>query len=329
MLRFGIAAILLPVLVVLAAGMLFGGQGSRTVLSPYLPSSWHSASGNHTAVIEAGAPARPSVAAADGKLPADVWVSELRASLARDVVDARTKNGPGPRYDDVLPFNKEALTALPSAGGTPAEEPWPEYPSSEALAVPSPAARPADAAFAKRPSAGAEQRSANVASEPMHMNVGEPVPRPDPATARQITHAQTNLAALGYDPGPADGRFGSRTEAAIRKFQKDTRLPGDGRIDDRLLARLDAERRTRAPSRRQELAARSPGPAPKAEKPRERSVFGSVLGGFQRLLGRDFDSARRPRELTAYCRANTDTWIYDFGREAFVYCGNVVAGQVK
>jgi peptidoglycan hydrolase-like protein with peptidoglycan-binding domain len=162
------------------------------------------------------------------------------------------------------------------------------------------------------------------------MNVGEPVPRPDSATARQITHAQTNLAALGYDPGPADGRFGSRTEAALRKFQKDARLPpGDGRIDDRLLARLDTEARTRARSGRQELAAISPGAAPKAEKPRERSIFGSVLGGFQRLLGRDFDSVRRPRELAAYCRVNTNTWIYDFGREAFVYCGNVAAGQVK
>jgi hypothetical protein len=280
-------------------------------------------------VIEAGAPTRPSVAAANGKLPADGWVSEKRASLARDRVDARTKNGPGPRYDDVLPFNKEALTALPSASGTPAEESWPEYPSSEALAVPSPAARPADAAFAKRPSAGAEQRSANVASEAAHLNVGEPVPRPDPTSARQIAHAQTNLAALGYDPGPADGRFGSRTEAALRKFQKDARLPGEGRIDDRLLARLDTEARTRTRSGRQELAAISPGAAPKAEKPRERSIFGSVLGGFQRLLGRDFDSVRRPRELAAYCRGNTNTWIYDFGREAFVYCGNVAAGQVK
>jgi peptidoglycan hydrolase-like protein with peptidoglycan-binding domain len=161
-----------------------------------------------------------------------------------------------------------------------------------------------------------------------HLNVGEPVPRPELATARQITYAQSKLAALGYDPGPADGQLGSRTEAAIRKFQKDARLLGDGRIDDRLLARLDTEVRARAPSRPRELVAISPG-APKTEKPRERSVFGSVLGGFQRLLGRDFDGVRRPGELAAYCRANSDTWIYDFGREASVYCGNVVAGQVK
>jgi hypothetical protein len=328
MLRFGIAAILLPVLVVLAAGMLFGGKGSWTVPGPYLPWSWHAASDGHSAVLEAGAPTRPSVPAANGKEPADIWTSEIRASLARDLVDARTKNGTGPRYDDVPPFNREALGALPSAGRS-AEEAWPEYPLSEAPVLPSPAARPADAASAKRSSAGGEQRSANVASEAAHLNVGEPVPRSGPATARQIAHAQSKLAALGYDPGPADGRFGSRTEAAVSKFRKDARLPGGGRIDDRLLARLDTEARAHMPSRRQERVAISSIPAPKAEKPRERSIFGSVLGGFQRLLGRDFDSVRRPGELAAYCRANTDTWIYDFGREAFVYCGNVVAGQVK
>jgi hypothetical protein len=327
--RFGIAAILLPVLVVLAADMLLGGKESRTVADPYLPSSWHAASGGHSVAIEDGAPARLSVAAAAGNESTDVWASEIRASLARGLVDAGTRNGSGPRYDDVPPFNKEALAALPSASRS-AEEAWLEDPFSEAPGLPSPAARPADATSAKRPSAGGEPTGANVASQPTYLTVGEPVPRPDLANARQIAYAQSKLAALGYDPGPADGQLGSRTEAAIRKFQKDARLPGDGRIDDRLVARLDTEVRTRAPSRPRELAAISPGAAPKTEKPRERNVFGSVLGGFQRLLGRDFDSVRRPGELAAYCRANTDTWIYDFGREAFVYCGNVVAtAQVK
>ena len=98
MLRFGIAAILLAVLVVLAAGMLF--DGSR-ILDP--------ASDGHSGLGKAGAGAhvRPSVAE-DGQERTDVWTSEIRASLARDLVDARAKtNGPGPRYDDLPPFNKE------------------------------------------------------------------------------------------------------------------------------------------------------------------------------------------------------------------------------
>lgn len=321
MLRFGIAAILLAVLVVLAAGMLFGGSRS---LDP--------ASDGHSGLGKAGADAhaRPSVAAEDGQERTDFWTSEIRASLARDLVDARARtNSPGPRYDDLPPFNKEALGVLPSAGTPSAEEAPPEGASSRAPDAPSPVARPAEAGGAERPSAGGEERSTNGASRATHPNIGEPAPRPDAATVGQIAQAQSKLAALGYNPGPADGRLGSRTEAAVRKFRKDARLPPDGLIDDRLLARLDAEARARAPSHRPDLAAIAPGPAPKAEQRRERSVFGLVLGGFQRLLGREFDSVRRPSELAAYCRVNTHTWIYDFGREAFVYCGDVVATQAK
>jgi hypothetical protein len=69
-------------------------------------------------------------------------------------------------------------------------------------------------------------------------------------------------------------------------------------------------------------------PPPTAATPSERGIVGSVLGGLQRLLGRDFNSVDRPAELAAYCHGNAETWIYDFGREAFVYCGNVNAGQV-
>ena len=319
MLRFGIAAMLLAVLVVLAAGMLFGGS---RILDP--------ASDGHSGLGKAGAGAHvPPSVAEDGQERTDLWTSEIRASLARDLVDARAKtNGPGPRYDDLPPFNKETLGVLPSAGTPSAEEAPPEGPSSRAPDA-SPVARPAEAGGAERPSAAGQERSANSASRATHPNIGEPAPRPDVATIGQIAQAQSKLAALGYNPGPADGRLGSRTEAAVRKFRKDARLPADGLVNDRLLARLDAEARARAPSHRPDLAAIAPRSAPKAEQRRERSVFGSVLGGFQRLLGRDFDSVRRPAELAAYCRANTDTWIYDFGREAFVYCGNVVAAQIK
>jgi putative peptidoglycan binding protein len=328
-LRFGIAAILLPVLVVLAAGILYGGKALRTSPSPYSPASrdWAADGRSGVGEADAGASLRPSFAAGDGERHADLSASEIRAPLVRDMVDARPKNGPGPRYDDLPPFNREALRVLPSAGGASPEESPPESSSSETPDVPSPAARPARGGSAERPDAGGKERSTILASPATRPDVGEPARRSEPATARQIADAQSKLAALGYDPGPADGRLGSRTEAAIRKFRKAARLPIDGLVDDRLLARLDAEAHTRAPSRRRELAAISPGAAaPKAETPRERSILGSVLGGFQRLLGRDFDSVHRPAELAAYCRGNSDTWVYDFGREAFVYCGNVAAG---
>lgn len=47
----------------------------------------------------------------------------------------------------------------------------------------------------------------------------------DPTTVRNI---QAGLQRLGYDPGPADGNFGPRTDTAIRRYQQDNNMPVDG-----------------------------------------------------------------------------------------------------
>ena len=46
----------------------------------------------------------------------------------------------------------------------------------------------------------------------------------------RVAEMQTNLARLGYDPGPIDGQFGPRTSAAIREYQQDHGLAPDGRL---------------------------------------------------------------------------------------------------
>jgi Putative peptidoglycan binding domain len=57
-----------------------------------------------------------------------------------------------------------------------------------------------------------------------------------------IAGAQRILALLGYEIGSPDGRIGSETEKAVRAYQKDEKLPADGRLTALLGERLKAAR---------------------------------------------------------------------------------------
>jgi Putative peptidoglycan binding domain len=323
--RFGIAAFLLLVLFVLVADMLFGGGGSARGLRSYLPSYWYAALTNGPNADDHTRSRSPGVG---GGQSADGWIAQIRASLSGDLSNPQGKSS-ARKSDDAPPSSSNMLTALPRASDVPFDEPWPAYTRFEgATTVPVPTARPVEAPLS-RDSAKGEQQEAHDASGTARINQEGQPSFLNKVTTRQIAELQSRLAALGYDPGPADGRVGRRTEAAVRTFERDARMPVSGRIDDRLLAILAQETSSRAQLRQRELQAIAPAPLPKTEQSEERDIFGSLLGGFQRLLGRDFDSVRRPDELAAYCRANASNWIYDFGREAFVYCGNVIAGQLS
>jgi peptidoglycan hydrolase-like protein with peptidoglycan-binding domain len=59
--------------------------------------------------------------------------------------------------------------------------------------------------------------------------------RLSPATIRRVQHS---LMQGGYDVDAADGRWGPRTSAAVREFQRVKGLPVNGRADERTLAAL-------------------------------------------------------------------------------------------
>src|SRR5690606_1092700 len=48
------------------------------------------------------------------------------------------------------------------------------------------------------------------------------------STGQAVQRLQKRLARLGHDPGPVDGNFGARTDAAVRSFQKANSLDVDG-----------------------------------------------------------------------------------------------------
>lgn len=49
------------------------------------------------------------------------------------------------------------------------------------------------------------------------------------AKGEAVHNLQADLVALGFDPGPVDGRYGAKTEAAVRSFQQTHSLTVDGR----------------------------------------------------------------------------------------------------
>ena len=61
----------------------------------------------------------------------------------------------------------------------------------------------------------------------------EPAPLNDPSTepprrTEQVKALQAQLRVLGFDPGPADGRYGPLTTDAVTRFQEAHDLPVDG-----------------------------------------------------------------------------------------------------
>jgi len=71
------------------------------------------------------------------------------------------------------------------------------------------------------------------------------------ASARQpfVLEAQRALRDLGFDPGPIDGICGSKTRAALEKYQLTEKLPATGELDGLTLERLDVYRRLFRPTR--------------------------------------------------------------------------------
>ena len=57
----------------------------------------------------------------------------------------------------------------------------------------------------------------------------------------KVRTLQTRLQIKGFDPGPVDGIFGSRTQAAVIAYQQTKGLEGDGVVDEQTWSALSQE----------------------------------------------------------------------------------------
>lgn len=76
------------------------------------------------------------------------------------------------------------------------------------------------------------------------------------ATGDDVTELQRDLAAVGFDPGTADGDFGGKTERAVRSFQASAKLTVDGIVGPATVQALEAK-----------LAALASAPSPAPSQP--------------------------------------------------------------
>jgi peptidoglycan hydrolase-like protein with peptidoglycan-binding domain len=76
--------------------------------------------------------------------------------------------------------------------------------------------------------------------------------RPFSGRVQRVTELQRQLTALGFDPGPIDGRYGPATTEAVKRFQEANDLPVDGVADPQTLSALRKSTPQRAPGRRVE-----------------------------------------------------------------------------
>lgn len=100
-----------------------------------------------------------------------------------------------------------------------------------------------------RPVAAAPERPAAQPAREVAMPAPSvPAPAPVPERSRPVTRAelreiQTLLKAAGYDPGPADGLMGPKTNGAIAAFRRDHGIAAGVEPDLTLLEAVRAAQR--------------------------------------------------------------------------------------
>ena len=169
------------------------------------------------------------------------------------------------------------------------------------------------ASIAADPS-GSAAGAADRASSVLAPGAGYGLPRGEP----RVRALQRSLRARGQRPGPIDGVYGPRTEAAVERLQRDRGLAVDGIVGPRTLRVLNAKTPTlalgagygqpggspqvRAIQRRLRVLGQRPGPVDGRYGPRTQAA----MERFQRTAGQPVSGALSPATAAALARADSN-----------------------
>ena len=118
---------------------------------------------------------------------------------------------------------------------------------------------------------------------------------PGPPPPRAIREAQALLADLGYDPGPADGKWGRRTGEAYQAFLRDAGWPPAERLTPEALRamRAAAKRGSVPASAAAREAQREPSRGALPPEVLHRAAQAGDIGGLEAALSSGADLDRR------------------------------------
>lgn len=90
-------------------------------------------------------------------------------------------------------------------------------------------------AFAFAEQSGSQQSQQSDPSMQQESQQQQGAMAQDPETIKQVQQALSNQ---GYNAGPADGKMGSKTKSALKKFQESQGMQASGNLDQQTLAAL-------------------------------------------------------------------------------------------
>src|SRR4051812_22956098 len=135
--------------------------------------------------------------------------------------------------------------------------------------------------------------------------MAEPVLRPG-SSGDAVRQLQVALQGLGYNPGAIDGQFGSRTEAAVKAFQRAQGIAVDGVVGDITWLNIDEADNSNPTIRRGSTG----NPVRRAQK--RLTLGGYDTNGVDGIFGADTEAAVRrfqgDRALTVDGVVGPRTW---------------------